>query len=72
MEWIFLYFTAVNLTAFLLFAVDKSRAKKKKPRISERTLFALSLFGGSLGGLLAMQIFRPKPKHLSFGYHHFQ
>lgn len=66
MEWTILYLTAVNLAAFLLFAADKKRAKEKKRRISEKTLFAISLLGGSLGGLLAMQIFRHKTKHLSF------
>ena len=49
MEWTILYLTAVNSAAFLLFAADKKRAKEKKRRISEKTLFAISLLGGKFG-----------------------
>ena len=58
--------TAVNLLAFFLFGVDKYKARKKKWRISETTLWTVSILGGSLGAWLGMQIFRHKTKHKTF------
>ena len=69
MIWIYLYaaFLAVtSLIAFLLYAVDKKRAIEKEWRISEKTLLALSFFGGAVGGYLAMQIVRHKTRHWYF------
>lgn len=50
----------VNITAFLLFGFDKSRARKNRRRISERTLLSFSLLGGGCGALLGMRVFRHK------------
>ncbi len=60
------YLISVNLLAFYLMRVDKKRAMKKRWRIPERTLFAVAIFGGTVGGLLGMRFFRHKTKHLSF------
>ena len=61
-----IYLIIINITTFVVFAVDKIRAIRGAWRTSEATLFGLSLAGGSLGGILAMQICRHKTKHLSF------
>ena len=61
-----MYLIAVNLLAFFLFGVDKYKARKKKWRISETTLWTVSILGGSLGAWLGMQIFRHKTKHKTF------
>lgn len=61
------YLVAVNLWAFALMGVDKSRAKKKGARrIRERTLFLSALFGGGVGAFLGMWGFRHKTKHWYF------
>lgn len=62
------YLCLVNLIAFLLMGVDKSRAKRHKWRISEKTLFLFPILGGPLGGLLGMSFFRHKTKHPKFTY----
>jgi uncharacterized membrane protein YsdA (DUF1294 family) len=41
-------------------------ARKDKWRIPERTLFLLVLFGGTIGGLGAMHVFRHKTSKRSF------
>lgn len=46
--------------------IDKRRARLKKYRISEASLFAIALLGGSLGSVLGMQHFRHKTKHWYF------
>ncbi len=56
----------MNLLCFLLMGADKSFARKGRWRIPEKVLFGVALFGGSLGGVLGMQLFRHKTKHLSF------
>lgn len=56
----------MNLFTFLLFGVDKWFAIKGFYRISERTLFLSSLFGGSPGGVLGMFVFHHKLRKRSF------
>jgi len=56
----------MSLTAFLLFGVDKARAKRRQWRIPEKVLFGVSILGGALGALIGMGLFRHKTKHLSF------
>jgi uncharacterized membrane protein YsdA (DUF1294 family) len=62
------YLSVVNLLAFGLMGLDKISAKRRKRRISERTLFISALIGGALGAWIGMKIFHHKTKHLSFQY----
>ena len=57
---------AVNLFTFILYGVDKLKAKRGAWRISEATLLLIALLGGSLGALLGMELFRHKTKHWKF------
>ncbi len=61
-----LYLVAINLIAYILYAIDKYKSKKHKWRISEKALIAVALFGGSIGALFAMKMFRHKTKHKKF------
>lgn len=60
------YLLLVNLFTFFLFAEDKKRAKKDMWRIPERTLVSFALFGGSIGALAGMYVFRHKTKKWKF------
>ena len=60
------YLLTMNILSFALMGADKSFAKKRMWRIPEKVLFAMTILGGSLGGVLGMQLFRHKTKHLSF------
>ena len=66
MKFIFIYVFFTNLLLFILMGLDKRKAKLNHWRISEKTLFSLSLMGGSIGGILGMYTFRHKTKHLKF------
>lgn len=46
--------------------IDKLKAKKNRWRIPEKTLFILSLIGGSIGSWSGMYVFRHKTKHWYF------
>lgn len=58
----------INLLGYTSMWVDKKRAIKGKYRISEKSLFAIALLGGSLGSILGMNQFRHKTKHWYFKY----
>ena len=60
------YLIFINILAFLLMGLDKQKARRRKWRIPERTLFLSALLGGSLGAIFGMQLFRHKTKHAAF------
>ena len=66
MKYILLYYLIINTFTFLLYRMDKQKAKKNKYRISEKTLLFSSFFGGGLGALSGMLIFHHKTKHKKF------
>ncbi|MCR5109047.1 MAG: DUF1294 domain-containing protein [Lachnospiraceae bacterium] len=55
-----IYLAVINTAAFIAFGLDKSKARRNAWRISEGSLFTLAIFGGSIGSLLGMHIFRHK------------
>lgn len=61
-----IYLIFMNLLAFLLMGLDKSKARRNQWRIPEKTLFLSAILGGSIGSILGMQVFRHKTKHASF------
>jgi len=61
-----LYIAGINLVGFLSFALDKGRARRNAWRIPEATLFLFAIFGGSIGSLLGMYVFRHKTQKRKF------
>ena len=57
---------AVNLLVFVLYGMDKRRARKGQWRIPEKTLLIGTWCLGGVGAWLAMRMFRHKTKHLAF------
>ena len=55
----------LNLMNFILYGLDKFKAKHKMWRISEKTLLTLSIMAG-FGGLLGMKIFHHKTREKKF------
>jgi uncharacterized membrane protein YsdA (DUF1294 family) len=45
---------------------DKNKARKRRERVPEKTLFLLAAMGGALGVLIAMYRKRHKTRHMSF------
>ena len=56
----------VNIVAFIMYGIDKRKAKKNEYRISEKALLLSAAVGGSIGALSGMKVFRHKTKHKQF------
>ncbi len=61
-----IYIVLINVTAFIMYGIDKNKAKKHRWRIPEATLIGVAVIGGSVGALIGMQFFRHKTKHPKF------
>lgn len=62
------YFLAINLITFIVYGIDKYKAKKAKWRISEATLLLMAAIGGSIGAWLGMKAWHHKTLHKKFKY----
>ena len=62
------YLLAVNITSFLLYGIDKYKAKKGRWRISEATLLLMAVIGGSIGAWVGMRIWHHQTIHKMFKY----
>ena len=66
-QWI-LYLIVINILAFILYGIDKKRARDHAWRISERMLIGIALIGGSVGAIAGMLLFHHKTRHWYFRY----
>ncbi len=66
MKYFIIYLLTINLLAISIMGIDKQKAKAHAWRIPEKTLFLVSLLGGSLGTWCGMYLFRHKTKHWYF------
>ena len=64
--YLLIFYTAVSVIAFFAYGIDKRRAKRRKWRIPESLLLGLGVFGGAVGALIGMNLFRHKTRHLYF------
>lgn len=60
--------TVVNAVAFIVYGIDKYRARNAKWRIPEATLLMLAVVGGSVGAWLGMKAWHHKTRHMKFRY----
>lgn len=61
-RFVCIWLGAAGLLSFLLFGVDKARAKHGAWRIPERVLLLSAFAGGAPGALLGMLLFRHKTR----------
>ena len=62
------YLIVINVVTFLVYGIDKVKAKRGYWRISEVTLLMLAVIGGSIGALLGMKVWHHKTMHKKFKY----
>ena len=60
------YLVLVNAAALALMLADKKKARRGAWRIPEATLLGIAVFGGSIGAIIGMYLFRHKTRHMKF------
>ena len=69
MNSILLFFIiGINAITFVVYGIDKLKAKKGKWRIPEATLLLLAIVGGSMGAWCGMKVWYHKTMHKKFKY----
>lgn len=68
LQIILYYLLAVNVITFIVYGIDKLKAKHSWWRISESTLLILAAVGGSLGAWIGMKVWHHKTLHKKFKY----
>ena len=66
MRYLMYYLIVINIAAWLMYGLDKWKAKSGAWRISERALLLAALAGGSVGALAGMMLFRHKTRKAKF------
>ncbi|MDP6156433.1 MAG: DUF1294 domain-containing protein [Candidatus Thermoplasmatota archaeon] len=61
-----IYLFLINLITFIVYWVDKIKARRNSWRVPEKTLHLLALVGGVWGAIAAMVLVRHKTKKKSF------
>lgn len=62
------YLITINIMTFLVYGIDKWKARNGKWRISEATLLLLAVIGGSIGAWAGMSVWHHKTLHKKFRY----
>ena len=60
------YLVFMNIASFVMYGMDKYKAKKQAWRIPENALLMSAVCGGAYGAYLGMNFFHHKTKHVYF------
>ena len=63
MQELLICLLVINVITFVVYGIDKLKAKKHWWRISEATLLLLAAAGGSIGAWLGMKVWHHKTMH---------
>ena len=66
LNYVIIYFVAINIIGFFAMLIDKEKAKRGSWRIPEKSLFMITFLGGGVGTIAGMYLFRHKTKKLRF------
>ena len=62
------YLIVITIVTFLVYGIDKWKAKQGSWRISEASLLILAVIGGSISALFGMKVWHHKTMHKKFKY----
>ena len=65
-KYLLFFYAIVSIVTFFSYGLDKRKAKKKRWRTPEAVLLGLGFFGGAVGALIGMNLFRHKTRHWYF------
>ena len=66
MKYFSWYLITINIVAFMMYGIDKEKAKRGAWRIPESTLIGVALLGGSFGAWAGMKTFHHKTRKMKF------
>lgn len=66
LDFVWAWLIAINVVALCTYGFDKAMAGALRARVPELTLLLLVVLGGTLGALVAMQVFRHKTVKRNF------
>ncbi len=62
------YLLTINTITFIIYGIDKLKAKNDWRRIPETTLLMLAIMGGSIGAWSGVNVWHHKTLHKKFKY----
>ena len=62
------YLITINVITFIMYGIDKLKAKQNRWRIPEMTLISAAVIGGSIGAWCGMKVWHHKTLHKKFRY----
>lgn len=65
---VLLYLAAINIVSFIVYGIDKLKAKNGDWRVSEVTMLLLAIVGGSIGAWCGVKVWHHKTLHKKFKY----
>ena len=68
MNILLIYLLAANIVTFVVFGIDKYKAKRGLWRIPEASLLTMAVIGGSIGAWLGTKVWHHKTLHKKFKY----
>ena len=68
MNILLIYLLAANIVTFVVFGIDKYKAKRGLWRIPEASLLTMAIIGGSIGAWLGTKVWHHKTLHKKFKY----
>ena len=67
-KFLLYYLIIINIVTFLVYAIDKWKARRSKWRIPETMLLVLAVIGGSIGAWSGMKVWHHKTQHKKFRF----
>ena len=67
-DLLILYLLIVNVATFVIYGIDKWKARHDLWRVPESVLIFLAIIGGSIAALLAMKTFHHKTQKNKFAF----
>ena len=68
MNILLIYLLAANIVTFVVFGIDKYKAKRGLWRVPEASLLTMAVIGGSIGAWLGTKVWHHKTLHKKFKY----
>lgn len=67
-EFLIFYLLVINVATFIIYGLDKWKARHDRWRVPESVLIFLAIIGGSISAIWAMRLFHHKTQKNKFAF----